>query len=511
MISTATDSTFLHNANVLTLDQKGTVGTGVLIEGGRIKRIVFDHEFVGSGHRHIDLEGATLLPGFIDAHSHPLALGAALSAIDCSPENVSSISELGKRLNCAAQSSDGWVRARGYDELLLAEKRHPTASDLEKAAPGRMIHLRHASGHGVVLSTLAMQAVGINKYTDPPPGGTIERDPATGEPTGVLFEMDAWLRERLPRPSENDLNNYAKAASNDLLAKGITSVTDAGHDNSVQKAELYCKLSNAGLFRPRTTVMLSSTSEQRHFECGSKVRIGATKLLITFSGGDMHPSFDALADSISEQNRTKTQVAIHAVESDAVVVACAAFSAVGTRSENLELRHRIEHASECTPEVAMLIADAGLSVVTQLGFVQARGERYLRAWRDAAADPEDLYAVKNLIDAGVHVGGSSDAPFGPTAPLTAIQASVTRHDSNGSLVGAGQAISTMQALNLYGPMGAWMDHQENAIGTIDPGKQADFVVLENDPKKIIAEQIGSIPVIATIIDGVPAYGSLPGY
>lgn len=507
----AADSTFLYNANVLTLDQQNTVGTGLLIEAGRVTRVVVDDEHVTDGHRRVDLAGATVLPGFIDAHAHPLALGSALAAVDCSPDAVSSISELGNRLAAAAAHSPaGWIRARGYDELLLDEKRHPTAIDLEIAAPGRLIRLSHGSGHGDVLSTAALSALGIGKDTTLPPGGTIERNPVTGEPTGVLFEMGGWLRERLPEPSDQDLKSYAKAASSQLVAAGVTSITDAGRENSAQRPALYSALVADGLFLLRPTVMLSPSADRSVVAGGSDVRVGATKSAITFSGGNMHPGFDVLVELVSEQHRAHRQVAIHAVELEAVIMATEVFTAVGSRSENVALRHRIEHASECPPEVAMLIADAGVSVVTQPGFVHERGERYLSAWRDGGADPEDLYAAKILIEAGIHVAGSSDAPFGPTPPLTAIQAAVTRCATNGEPVGPGQAISSAQALGLYGPGAAWIDHQETEIGTIEPGKRADLVVLESDPSRVDPKQISSIPVLATLIGGVAAYGALQG-
>lgn len=510
-------NTILFNGNVLTLDGRDAVVTGVLIEDGRIKRVLSGHEDVGRGYRMVDLDGATVLPGFIDPHAHPLALGASLQAVDCSPTAVKSIAQVVERIGEAAaespeSSGGGWIRARGYDELLLAERRHPDAADLDKAAPGRMVRLSHGSGHGDVLSSVALDAVGIHRDNTPPPGGTIERDPDTGDPTGVLFEMGGWLGERMPRPSSGVLNDYAEAASNAFVAAGVTSVTDAGRDNTVDRMHLYSAMVTEAGFLPRPTVMLSPEGVYPSPESVPGVRAGATKIAITFSSGEMHPDFEALVEMISVAHRADQQVAVHAVEIEAVVMAAEAFAAVGNRSQIAGRRHRIEHASDCPPEIANMIASAGLSVVIQPGFIHDRGDRYLSALisSEGGTDPAHLYSAGSLLNAGITVAGSSDAPTGPTAPLTGIQAAVTRRSLSGEPVGAEQAISIKEALRLYGPGAAWVDLQEAEAGSIEPGKRADFVVLERDPRKVESTEISSIRVLATLIGGEPVFGSLPG-
>ena len=260
MNTTGANSTLLYNGNILTLDERDTVASAVLIEDGRILQVIVDLQedkppAAGSGR--INLDGATVLPGFIDPHCHPLALGASFSAVDCSPAVVSSITQIVERIaHAASGSTNDWIRARGYDELLLAEKRHPTAADLDRAAPGRRVRLTHGGGHGDVLSTAALAAVGIGKDTSPPPGGTIERNTDTGEPTGLLFEMGGWLRDRMPPSSSKTLMDHAEAASSALVAAGVTAVTDAGRDNTADRVALYADLAAQGQFQPRPTVML---------------------------------------------------------------------------------------------------------------------------------------------------------------------------------------------------------------------------------------------------------------
>ncbi|MFP6595179.1 MAG: amidohydrolase [Dehalococcoidia bacterium] len=509
-------NTILFNGNVLALDGRDAVATGVWIEDGHIKRVLSGHEGVVRGYRTVDLDGATVLPGFIDPHAHPLALGAALRAVDCSPVAVKSIAQIVGRIAEAAadspESFGGWIRARGYDELLLADRRHPTAADLDRAAPGRMVRLSHGSGHGDVLSSAALDAVGIHKDSTPPPGATIERDADTGKPTGVLFEMGGWLRERMPRPSSGALNDYAESSSSAIIAAGVTSITDAGRDNTVDRMRLYSGMVAAGRFLPRPTMMLAPGIAYPSPEGVPGVRQGATKIAITFSGGEMHPDFEVLVEMISVAHRADHQIAVHAVEIEAIVMATEAFAAVGNRSQIAGRRHRIEHASDCPPEIAKMIASAGLSVVTQPGFIFERGDRYLSALSssEGGADPAHLYAIRSLLNAGTTVVGSSDAPFGPMSPLRGIQAAVTRISSSGQSIGFEQAVSIGEALRLYGPDAAWVDLQENEAGSIESGKRADFAVLERDPREVESTEISSISILATLIGGELVFGSLPG-
>ncbi len=521
MKNTAADSVLLYNGNVITLDDRDTVASAVLIESGRISRVIVDPldtpdvRSLTAGSRKINLDGATMLPGFIDPHCHPLALGAALHAVDCSPGAAASITQIVQRIAQAAAESDAdWIRVRGYDELLLDEKRHPTAVDLDRAAPGRRVRLTHGSGHGDVLSTAALHAVGLRSDTAPPPGGTIERDPDTGELTGVLFEMGGWLRERMPPPGPGMLRNYAETASAAFVTAGVTALTDAGRDNTSARMTLYAALVAESRFQPRPTVMLSPGSAHpgpkgSPSEESPGVRAGAVKTAVTFSGGEMHPDFDSLVDVMRSAHRAGRQIAVHAVELEAVVMACEAFATLAPRSEIASMRHRIEHASECTPDIARSIAAAGLSVVTQPGFIHERGGRYISAWRNGGPELRDLYAVKSLLGAGLRVAGSSDAPFGPVAPLAGIQTALTRISSSGKPVGPEQSVPVMEALRMYGPAAAWMDFQEAEAGTIEPGKRADFVLLDADPAAVPPTEIASIRVLATLIGGELVHGSLP--
>ena len=147
---------------------------------------------MGRATRAIDCQGGTLVPGFHDAHCHILAAAASLLAVDCSPAAVSSIEDIKERIRERAADAppDGWIRGVGYNEFYLSEKRHPTRWDLDAAVPDRPVRLTHRSGHAVALNSRAMALAAIGSDTPDPPNGVIERDGVTGEPTGLLLEMD---------------------------------------------------------------------------------------------------------------------------------------------------------------------------------------------------------------------------------------------------------------------------------------------------------------------------------
>ncbi len=493
-----------HNARILTLDPRNPVVSALLAVDGRVGWIG-DGEppETPQGVESVDCEGATVLPGFIDAHCHPLALGARLAAVDCSPSHVRSIAHLQRRLREAARPTSGfWIKAVGYDELLLAEGRHPTRADLDAAVPDRPVRLVHAAGHALVLNSKGLEAVGIDATTAEPPGGTIDREPESGEPTGLLFEMSGYVGARMPRPEDDELNRYARGANEALISAGVTSVTDAGHTNRRDRVELYGRLQERGTFRPRATVMLAPDADRAGLPSDGPVRAGAAKLMLTMSGGRLSRSVAELGSAIQgavdgDVFGGALGVAIHAVEEEAVLAACEALS----RLDEPALMRRIEHASEAPPHVVSAIARAGATVVTQPGFLYERGERYLAAAADGGPDPSCLYPLRLLLEAGVNVAAGSDAPYGPHRPLDSIAAAVSRRSRDGKAVGPEQSVTIDQALRMFGPAAAAAEGFDRERGTLTPGKVADFVVLDRDPLRLEPDAIAGIQVLQTVIGG----------
>jgi predicted amidohydrolase YtcJ len=467
--------------------------------------------------RRIDCGGAVLYPGFVDPHCHPLALGWALTAANCRPPGCRSLADIQRSLRrwASEHPAEPWVRAFGYDELQLTGGSHPTRRDLDAAVSDRPVQLVHGSGHGMVLNSAGLLTAGITESTDEPVGGFIDREPDTGLPSGLLLEMAGFVAERTRAYSDADsARRYAEVAGDAFVRAGVTSVTDAGPSNDLSTLRLWASLRSSGTFLPRTTVMCAPgvrVPPGALSELGPHLELGPAKVVLSASGGRVDPDGPVLDRIVDEAVATGAGVAVHAVEAEAVLAACAAFeratqSTSGLRGPSGPL-FRIEHAAEAPPEVCAAIRRSGATVVTQPGFVVARGDRYLAAARSGGCDPDDLYAVRSLLEAGIPVRASSDAPYGPVSPLMAMHGATARTSASGAPVGRSQVITVAQAQALcHGPVdrdrGGTRDSTWAGLNSGDP---ADLVLLSEDPQDVASERLPEIEVLATVISGEVAW------
>lgn len=479
----------------------------------RVGRYQDVHELVGPGTEVIECQGKCLLPGFHDAHIHLLACASHLLAVDCRPSTVSSVAEIQQAIHSRADllPVGSWIRANGYDQFYLAEKRHPTRWDLDAAAPQHPVKLQHRSQHACVLNSLALQIAGIDRSSSPPPGARIERDGLTGEPTGLLYEFGHYLGENVVPPiADADLRAALKAVFNDLLAHGITSVQDATDRNGLREWLFFRDFIAGESKRPRLTMMvgqrhLSEMAESGlgHGEGDNWLRLGPVKIMLTEGTGDFTPDPDSLFSLVWEAHRLGYPVAIHAVEESAVCVAVEAIANALGRLPRDEHRHRLEHASVVPPALLERIAELGISIVTQPTFIYHSGERYL-------SDVDDhlhgwLYALRSMLDQGTPVAAGSDAPVVPVDPLAGIYAAVTRRSRQGQILGADERICIADALRLYTLAPASVLGLAAQLGSIQPGRLADLVLLAENPLSMPAEELGEIRVEMTIVDGQVAW------
>ena len=497
----------LTNAHALTLDRARPRADTIAVRGGRIAwvgacggslPILPPHTQV------IDCGGQTIVPGFIDAHCHILAYASALTAVDCSATAVSSISDIVNAIRQRAQSipRGAWIRAAGYREFDLQEKRHPTRRDLDAAAPHHPVRLNHRSGHACVLNSLALQRIGVHAATEEPPGGTIARDLDTAEPNGLLLEMSDFLDARIPRLSAAELDKGVALANRRLLAAGVVSVHDATPANSVERWDAMRRLRESGIFTPSVVMMAGADRidgfADRGLSYGSgdagALALGHAKIMLTQSGGRLFPSPAELSDIVAAAHARGFPVAIHAVESDAVDAAAHALAANRAHGR----RDRIEHASECPPHTLEALRKARAVVVTQPGFIDESASRYLA---ELGVASKWLYRIGALAKSGLIVAASSDAPASRPDPLAAMRAAVTLRDQVGTTLNAGEGVSAMQALRMYTTVAAYAACQESDRGSIAPGKRADLAVLSANPIAVPPEVLGEIKVTMTIVGG----------
>lgn len=502
----------LTNAKVVTMNPLQPAAGKLLIRGGKVVSIGREgdtFEFPSAGFEVIDCRGKTVLPGFIDAHIHVNAFAESLVTLNLAPArgyvSIEKIQEvLGNQSRYLPEGT--WIRARGYNEFYLSEKRHPTRHDLDETTPHHPVKLTHRSGHAHVLNSLALKLVGISAETPDPPGGLIERDLQTGQPTGLLFEMGEFLSRSIPPLEREAMDKAVRSASENLLSFGITSVQDATYSRNRERWQDLSRWKEKGIFRPRVSMMLGMLSSEE-FGRGDyssavqqhQLRLGATKIVVDQTTGELYPKQSDLNEMVSRSHKLGLQVAIHAIEEPAVESACIAIEQALRSLPRADHRHRIEHCSVCRPEMAQRLASLGILVVTQPSFIYYHGDRYLATVPSEQID--HLYPIRSLLESGICVAAGSDCPIVPPNPLIALYSVVSRRSESGQTVLLKEALDLKEALRMFTQNAAKATFEEDFKGAVAPGKAADLVILSGDIMKASPEEIPHLEVETTILDG----------
>ncbi len=497
------------------MDPDRPVAGAVAVKSGLIQLAGDAHqvrELCSRSTRTIDCQGATVVPGFNDAHCHPLALASNLLSVDCSPASVQDIAGIQEKISLHARDlpQGRWIKATGYNEFYLAEKRHPNRWDLDKAAPHHKVRLTHRSGHACVLNSLAMEALGIGMETPEPPGGIIERDLDSGKPNGLLFEMNSIVDQHIPPWSKEEIETGLRLAGEHFLSRGVTSLTDATWTDTVARWHLLREARARDFFRPKVTLMtgvddLPFFSHKRLLtgdalgKANSGIRLGGVKIVLGTATGTLSPPQQELNSLLYRIHEAGYQVCVHAVEQDEVEAAVNALEYVLLQSPRHDHRHRIEHCSVCPPALMQRIATLELLVVSQPSFVYYSGERYLNTV--PAADIAFLYPFRSLLNKGVKLAAGSDTPVVPLDPMAAMYAAITRSTESGHVLSGDQGISALATLEMHTTAPAHAAFEERHKGRIAAGMTADLALLSADPTQPDHGQLKDIRVLMTILDG----------
>ena len=502
----------LKNANVITMEPRQPTAELVAIKGNKILLVANSEELElvrGAKTKIIDCQGKTVVPGFNDAHCHIFSFIRKLLSIDLSPSSVSSIADIKAAIRCRVQStpSGQWLTGTDYNEFYLAEKRHPTRWDIDDVAPRHPVVLAHRSLHACVLNSLALSQAGITRETEAPPGGLIDRDLNTGEPSGLLFDMLGYIREKVTPPlSEQELTNGIAQANEHYLSHGITSLQDATVVNGFSQWQAFHRFKDADKLKSRVSMMFGTQAQSQFQETGlasgsgdSQLRLGGVKIIVNETTGQLHPPQPQLNQQAFNAHQAGFQLAIHAVQQSTVEAAITALEYAHSNLPQAGRRHRIEHCSECPPHLLRRLGRLQAVVVTQPPFLYYSGERYLA--EIPATQLQWLYRIKSFLNSGLIVASSSDCPVVPDNPLVGIYAAVTRRAESGQQLPPQECISPSQALAMYTINAAYASFEEGIKGSIASGKLADLVVLSSDPTQIPPERIKEIKVEMTIIGG----------
>jgi predicted amidohydrolase YtcJ len=524
------------------MDKNETRAAGVAVKWDRISKVGDNFEvsaLAGRDARIIDLDGKTVLPGFIDTHNHLSFYGYLVSAADCrAASGIDSIDDIVETLRAeASRTPPGeWVKGWGYAHYHLRDNRPLTREDLDRASAEHPILVVQVSGHAGVANSAALERFGYTRDIPDPPGGAIGRDPHTGELNGILEESAfmnqaqmLFMQEVLGWPLERRMQ-MIETATQHYNRAGITSL----HEAYVvpQTFQLYQEMDKLGRLNLRVYTMNIDIAAQAlpnaGVTCGYGtpfVKVGPVKMFMDggmsnrtaavsrpYQGGEetgiyLSTPEDMLA-KVENFHGTGYQIAVHAQGDAAIGAVLDAFeNALGPESDN-PLRHRIEHCGAMTEEQIKRAADMNILIASQPMFLSHLGDGFLDAFGPERG--HRLYPYRTMINHGIRLAGASDSPVAPAAPLVGIRDAVLRRTGSGAEIGPEEKLDVGEAIALYTSEAGQFSFDEDRLGSVEPGKCADFVVLDCDITQGSPEQITDAEVAMTIVGGKIVYESEPG-
>ncbi|GAB5601664.1 amidohydrolase [Thermus sp. FJN-A] len=523
----------LVRARIYTLDPRMPRAEGLAAWRGRILALGSEDQLkdlIGPGTEVLEAGGRPVFPGFHDAHCHILLFG--LSLLEVNLKGVVSLEQVRAAVADRARSlpAGRWIRGGGYNENLLAERRHPTRWELDAAAPEHPVWLSHVSGHMGVANSHALALAGIGRDTPDPPGGRIVRD-ELGEPTGLLLETAQELIKRvLPPYSPQELKEALSLAGSRMAAEGITAAQDAWAGwIAPQEFRAYQEAVEEGGLPQRVWLLVDARSLQGDYRGaffglrtrfgGERLRLGAVKFfadgsLIGRTAALSQPYADppgalglltyepaVLKEEVRKAHEAGWQVAVHAIGDRAIEITLEAFAeALGPQAPRY--RPRVEHAGLLRPDLMEKVRRVGAVVVTQPRFVYELGDGFREALGEERL--RWVYPLRSLE--GVALAFSSDRPVVEGAPLLGLEAALNRRTALGIPLAPEEAMGLEPALQAYTLGGAYAAFSEGELGSLTVGKWCDFVVLEEDPFLVSPAEIGGIGVWATVVGGRTVFG-----
>lgn len=526
-----------YNGNILTIDADRPRAQAIAIRDGRIIAVGSDDdlaEFRRSAKRAVDLDGATLMPGFIDAHTHFVSGGMTLSRVRLG--GIFTMREWQQAVmeKVRAAEPGDWVVGRGWDDTKRTDNvALPSKQELDEVSPQNPVYLGRADGHVGWANSLALQEAGITRDTDDPYGGHIMRD-EHGEPTGILQETAKLMVERiLPVPGAAEQRKALSDALNEAARFGITSI----HDNApAEDIALYQEFRERGDLTVRVNTLIRGWEVPEPFlepmiKMGVRtgfgddwIKLGALKLSLDGTLGSrtaamLEPysddpgntgvfriSQEELNPIIERAHRHRIQVALHAIGDAACRMALDAIEHATKRFEWPDHRHRIEHEQSITredmerfPKLGVIASLQPVHGITDLNWVESR------------VGPERVktaYAWRSFLDIGTHICLGTDWPVETLDPRVGLYHAVTRQDIHGNPPGGRwpeEALTIEETLKGYTLDAAWAEFAEDRKGSLTPGKYADLCILDAAPTAVDPNKLLELGVLATIVEGRTVY------
>ena len=522
----------LHNGNVYTMNSKEPRAQAIAIARGRIAAIGSDAEVLNlgfAGGKKIDLGKKTVLPGFIDAHSHPAMAGVMhLRMVDCDLRSIAAI-QSALRERAAKTRAGEWVLGFKYDDTKTSDGRPLTIGDLDAAVPDHPVQIEHRGGHTVYCNSLAFQKAGVTDKTPDPAGGRIDHDQATGKLSGRAAESARVLFDKVipNNVTRVDHREGVKLISKMLAKTGITSAHEAQGTPSDLLA--YQDAREAGELLYRAYCFINYRYIDSMIAAGARtglgdewVRVGAMKLVCDGSISERtarlsqpyegRPNDYGILVMTEEQlyeygrkaHAAGWQIGTHANGDVGIETTLRVYERLQRENPRPDPRFRLEHCTVINDELVARIKALGAIPTPFSTYVYYHGEkmRYYGAER-----LNHMFALRSFLDAGIRATQASDYPPGEFIPMMALQSEVTRTDSKGNVWGPKQKITVEEAIRVGTVHGAYASYEENTKGSLEAGKLADLVVLGRDPMKEEPSTLITIPVERTMAGGRWTYES----